>query len=132
VIVVDTSAVLAALAGRPRPEDLHVRLAQDGDLHAPHLIDVEVVHALRRLVRARHLTEDRAVDVRTDFGDLAIVRYPHHPLADRMWELRHNLSAYDATFVVLAEMLGVPLITCDRGLAGSSGHAALIELFATT
>jgi predicted nucleic acid-binding protein len=132
VIVVDTSAVLAALAGRPRPEDLRARLAQDGDLHAPHLIDVEVVHALRRLVRARHLTEDRAVDVRTDFGDLAIVRYPHHPLADRMWELRHNLSAYDAAFVVLSEMLGVPLITCQRRLAGSSGHAAQIELFATS
>jgi predicted nucleic acid-binding protein len=132
VIVVDTSAVLAALAGRPRPEDLRARLAEDGDLHAPHLLDVEVIHAFRRLVRAGHLTDDRAVDIRTDFADLAIVRYPHHPLADRMWELRHNLSAYDATFVALSEMLGVPLVTCDGRLAGASGHEAAIELFATS
>ncbi len=100
--------------------------------YAPHLIDVEVIHALRRLVTARHLTEDRAVDVRSDFADLPIVRYPHHPLADRMWELRHSLSAYDATFVAISEMLGVPLVTCDGRLAGASGHEAQIELFASS
>lgn len=132
MIVVDTSAVLAALAGRPSPVGLRERLAEDGDLHAPHLIDVEVIHALRRLVRTRHLTEDRAVDIRTDLGDLAIRRYPHQPLADRMWELRHNLSAYDATFVALSEVLGVPLVTCDGRLATSPGHQAEIELFASS
>lgn len=129
MIVVDTSAVLAALAGRPGPLELRARLAEDGDVHAPHLIDVEVVHALRRLVRIRHVSEDRAADIRTDFAELAIVRYPHQPLADRMWELRNNLSAYDAAFVALSEMLGVPLVTCDGRLAGSSGHQARIELY---
>jgi predicted nucleic acid-binding protein len=129
LIVVDTSAVLASLVGRPRNERLADRLAGDGDLHAPHLIDVEIIHALRRLVRARHISEDRAVDARADFADLSIVRYPHHPLADRMWELRHNVSAYDAAFVALAEALGTRLVTCDMRLATAPGHSARIELF---
>lgn len=129
MIVVDTSAVLAVLTGRPRDEDLVRRLADDADLHAPHLIDVEVVHALRRLVSSGDLTQDRAADVRSDFADLSIVRYPHSPLADRMWELRHALSAYDAAFVALAEALGIPLVTCDLRLARAAGHQARIEAF---
>jgi len=127
VIVVDTSAAIAALAARPPVVDLVARLQDDGDLHAPHLIDVEVIHALRQLIAAGELTEDRAADVRSDFADLAIVRYANHPLADRMWELRQNLSAYDAAFVALAEALGASLVTCDGRLA--SGHQARIELF---
>lgn len=129
MIVVDTSAVLAALAGRPRDDGLVRRLSDDGDLHAPHLIDVEIIHALRRLVAASELSEDRAADVRADVANLSLVRYPHHPLSDRMWELRHNFSAYDAAFVSLAEALGVPLVTCDSRLAAASGHQARIELF---
>jgi predicted nucleic acid-binding protein len=62
-------------------------------------------------------------------AELTIVRYPHHPLADRMWELRHNLTAYDAAFVVLSEALGVPLVTCDARLAAAIEHSAAIELF---
>jgi predicted nucleic acid-binding protein len=130
VIVVDTSAVLAALVGRPATTDLVRRLEADADLNAPHLLDVEVIHALRRLVFTGDLGEDRAVDVRADFADLSIVRYPHHPLADRMWELRHNVTAYDAAFLALAEALEVPLITCDARLSRAAGHRAEIELFA--
>jgi predicted nucleic acid-binding protein len=104
-------------------------LVEGGEIHAPHLIDVEFVHALRRLVRSGTLSEDRAADARTDFAEMAIVRYPHTPFIDRMWDLRHNLSAYDAVFVALSEGLGVPLITCDARLAGSAGHEADIELF---
>ncbi|MGZ5214255.1 MAG: type II toxin-antitoxin system VapC family toxin [Actinomycetota bacterium] len=129
MIVVDTSAVLAVLTGRPRNEDLINRLADDGDLHAPHLIDVEMIHALRRLVSTGDLSQERAIDVRSDFAELSIMRYPHHPLSDRMWELRHAVSAYDAAFVVLAEALGVPLITCDLRLTRASGHQAKIEGF---
>ena len=131
MIVVDTSAAIAALAARPPVEDLVARIQDDGDLHAPHLIDVEVIHALRRLVAAGELTEDRAADVQSDFADLAIVRYAHHPLADRMWELRQDLSAYDAAFVALAEALGASLVTCDGRLARTSGRQARIELFGT-
>lgn len=129
MIVVDTSAVIGVLAGRPQVPGLADRLRAAGELHAPHLIDVEFLHALRRLTRTGALSEDLADDLRQDFADLAIVRYPHGPLADRMWQLRHNVSAYDAAFLVLAEELGLPLVTCDGRLARSSGHSVRIELF---
>ena len=129
MLVVDTSAVLAALLARPPASDLVDRLSGDPELHAPHLIDVEFLHALRRLVAGGSLTEDRAADALQDFERLSIVRYPHHPLIARIWELRHNLTAYDAAFVGLAEALGVPLITCDARLAAAPGHGARIELF---
>lgn len=129
MLVVDTSAVLAALTGTDPAPGLLQRLERDGDLHAPHLIDVEVLHALRGLVRGGALSADRAVDVRTDYAELTLVRYPHSALADRAWELRHNLSAYDAMFVALAEALDSTLITCDARLAAAPGVAAHVELF---
>jgi len=129
VLVVDSSAVLEALAAHDPAPGLVERLAEDGDLHAPHLIDTEVLHALRRLLRKGQISAERAHDARTDFADLTLVRYPHEPLNDRVWELRENLTAYDATFVALAEALGVPLITCDARLAAAPNHHAHIELF---
>jgi len=129
LIVVDTSAVLTILLGRPGMPGLADRVRSDGDLHAPHLLDVEFQHALWRLVRTRAISHDRASDAVTDLADMAIARYPHVSLADRMWELRHNISAYDAAFVVLAEILGVPLITCDARLARAPSHHAAVEVF---
>ncbi len=130
MLVVDTSAVLEALAARTPAPGLVERLAQDGDLHGPHLIDTEVLHALRRMSIGRQISDERAADARSDFAELALVRYPHQPLSNRVWELRHNLTAYDATFVALAEALAVPLVTCDARVASASGHTAHIELFA--
>ena len=129
MIVVDTSAVLSLLLGRPAVPGLADRVLSGGDLHAPHLLDVEFQHALWRLARTGAIGDDRASDARTDFVDLAVARYPHVPLADRMWELRHNMTAYDAAFVVLAEILAVPLITCDARLARAPGHRAAVEVF---
>ena len=129
MLVVDTSAVIAALAGRPPNHAVVERLGGDGDLAAPHLLDVEVLHALRRLVLGHRLGEDRAADARDDLAALAITRYQHTLVADRVWELRHGLTAYDATFVALAELLGAPLVTCDARLARASGHRATVELF---
>ena len=129
MIVVDTSAIISVLAGQPRVARLVDRVINDGDLHAPHLIDVEFQHALRRLVVAAAISDDRAADARMDFADLTIVRYPHVSLADRIWELRHNVTAYDAAFLALAEALGAPLVTCDARLAGAPGHAASVEVF---
>lgn len=130
MLVVDTSAVLDALVARDPAPGLVERLADDGDLHAPHLIDVELLHALRRLNALGELSDERTADARMDLRELALVRYPHTALTDRIWELRHNLTAYDAAFVALAESLEAPLVTCDRHLRSASGHAARIELFA--
>lgn len=129
MLVVDSSAVLEALAARDPARGLVERLAEDGDLHAPHLIDTEVLHALRRMVRKGEISVERAADARTDFADLTLVRYPHEPLNDRVWELRENLTAYDATFVALAEALDVPFVTCDARLAAAPGPRSRIELF---
>jgi predicted nucleic acid-binding protein len=131
VLVVDTSAVLAALTGLDPTPELVDRLAHDGDLHAPHLIDTEVLHALRRMTIAGELSDDRAADARYDFAELALVRYPHEPLSDRVWALRHNVTAYDGTFIALAEALDVPLVTCDARLASAPGHRAHVDLFAS-
>lgn len=129
MIVVDTSAIIGVLAGQPQVPQLVDRLISDGDLHAPHLLDVEFQHALRRLVVARTISDERAADARTDFAALTIIRYPHVSLADRMWELRHNVTAYDAAFLALAEALDAPLVTCDGRLARAPGHAASVEVF---
>jgi predicted nucleic acid-binding protein len=129
MLVVDTSAILDAIAAYEPAPGLIARLSQDGDLHAPHLIDIEILHALRGMMRRDEITAERAADARADFAETALFRYPHEPLSDRIWGLRHNLSAYDAAFVTLAETLEVPLITCDARLASSSGHDAQIELF---
>jgi predicted nucleic acid-binding protein len=132
VLVVDTSAVLEALAARNPAPGLVERLAADGDLHGPHLIDTEVLHALRRMSIRREISDERAADARSDFAEMALIRYPHQPLNDRVWELRHNLTAYDATCVALAETLAAPLITCDARIASASGHGAYIELFSVS
>jgi predicted nucleic acid-binding protein len=129
VLVVDSSAVLEALAARDPAPELVERLAADGDLHAPHLIDTAILHALRRLLRRGQISAERAHDTRTDFAELTLVRYPHEPLNDRVWELRENLTAYDATFVALAEALDVPLVTCDARLAATPGSSARIEVY---
>jgi predicted nucleic acid-binding protein len=88
MLVVDTSAVVAALVGRPTDDRLVGRLGADGDLHAPHLLDVELLHVLRRMVTTGRLTEDRAADARADLADLVIVRY-----RTRRWPTASGRSA---------------------------------------
>ncbi len=129
MLVIDTSAVLEALASSAPAPELIERLTHDSDLHAPHLIDTEVLHALRRMTIAHTISDERAADARSDYAELTLLRYSHQPFSDRVWELRHNLTAYDATFVALAEALNAPLITCDMRLASAPGHHARIELF---
>lgn len=129
MIVADASAVVGALLARPALPALALRLTR-GPLHGPHLLDVEVLHALRRLVARGQLEPARADDALGDFGSWAVTRYPHWPLRPRMWELRHNLSAYDAAYVALAEALEAPLVTADARLAAAPGHHARVEVFA--
>jgi len=130
VIVLDASAVvdwlLQTSAGR-RIE--HRMYSARESLHAPHLLDLEVAQVLRRLVREGRVPANRADEAVRDLLDLRITRYPYFMLLPRVWQLRHNFSAYDAAYIGLAEKLGVPLITRDTRLAAAPGHAAVIELF---
>jgi predicted nucleic acid-binding protein len=98
-------------------------------LHAPHLLDLEVLQVLRRVAQQGVVSKTRADEAVHDLLDLRLTRYPHHVLLSRVWQLRHNLSAYDAAYVALAEKLDAPVITRDSRLASTSGHGAAIELF---
>lgn len=130
MIVVDASAVVDLFLELPVNQALLDRLQRADELHAPHLIDLEVLSVLRRLVAGSKLSLEAASIVRGQFDDLGIERYSHVALRDRIWALRENLTAYDASYVALSEWLGLPLVTSDVRLARSSGHAATIESFA--
>jgi predicted nucleic acid-binding protein len=96
-------------------------------LHAPHLIDLEVCQVLRRYLHNKDLTADRAAAVIEDFQSIRIFRYPHRIFLDRIWQLRSNMTAYDAAYVAVAETIGAPLLTTDKRLASTSNHSAQIE-----
>ncbi|MPZ54559.1 MAG: PIN domain-containing protein [Acidimicrobiia bacterium] len=128
MIVVDSSVLVDALTMASGAEKIHTRIEAE-DLHAPHLIDVEVVSSLRGMVLRNHLGAARATDALGDFDDLAITRWNMaDPLRRRAFQLRDRLSAYDATFVALAESLQCPFLTRDRRLARAGGHDAAVEV----
>ena len=130
MIVLDASAALELLLRAAAHEKLVHRLLETGELLvAPHLLDLEIVQVLRRFAAAGEVSEKRAGEALVDYADLRIVRYPHDPLLGRIWQLRHNCTAYDAAYLALAESLECPLITCDKPLAATPGHRARIELF---
>lgn len=128
MIVVDASAVVEALVGRDAPTEL-LALIGTQQLAAPHLLDVEIVSTLRGLSRGRRLEDDVAEAARSTFFSLAITRYETAPLAERIWELRHRCTAYDATYLALAEGLEVPLVTADAKLlvAGADAEIRLVD-----
>ena len=97
-------------------------------LHVPHLIDIEVAHALRRAWQQGLIDAARAEEGLNDLAVWPLVRYAHDLFLLRIWELRHSVTAYDAAYVALAETLAVTLLTCDARLASSSGHNAVIEI----
>jgi len=130
VIVLDASAAIDWLLQTTAGQRIERRIYSHSEsLHAPHLLDLEVGQILRRLVREGSVSINRADQAIEDLLDLRITRYPHFVLLPRIWQLRHNLSAYDAAYVVLAEQLGARLVTRDSRLASASGHSAPIELF---
>jgi predicted nucleic acid-binding protein len=97
-------------------------------LHAPHVLDVEVAQVIRRYAANGEISGERGRLALADLADLPLRRYPHDFLLPRMWDLRNNLTAYDAAYVALAEALDAPLLTRDRRLAVAAGHRARIEL----
>jgi predicted nucleic acid-binding protein len=129
VIVIDASAILELLLKRPFAGVIAERLFDpDETLHAPHLLDIEAAQVLRRYARMRPEEAGRCRLALDDFCNLQIQRYAHTILLPRVWQLRNNFTAYDATYVALAELLNAPLLTCDRRLASAPGHDAAIEL----
>jgi predicted nucleic acid-binding protein len=108
--------------------DVGRRLADVTTIHVPHLFSVEVAQALRRLTRAGVTSADRAAEALLDVAQLDAVRHEHEPFLARMWQLRENLTAYDAAYVPLAETLDAPLVTLDSRLASAPGHGADVEL----
>ena len=129
MIVIDASATVEMLLATEAGLRIAARaLESKVVLHAPHLLDVEVAHVLRRLVRTKIIDADRAEAAFANFVGLRVTRHAHLLLLPRVWELRHTVSAYDATYVSLAETLGVPLLTRDDRLAGAHGHRARLEV----
>ena len=129
MIVVDASVVVEVLLQTNDGIVIAERLLDRREtLHAPHLIDVEVAQVLRRYVLRGEVYEERARQALDVLAVFPLTRYPHEPLLIRMWELRENITAYDAAYVALAEGLRAPLVTRDRRLGGAPGVGATIEL----
>lgn len=128
MIVADASALTDFLLGRQQALDaLERELAgrEQEPLHAPDLVEPETLNALRRLAIHGSITDQRASEAAADLANTRLIRYPHAPLRARVWDLRHNLTAYDATYLALAEALDDPvLLTGDAGLA--AGAAKLL------
>ncbi len=129
MIVVDASAILEVLLRTPAAGVIEDRILADGEtLHAPHLLDLEVAQVLRRYVIVGTMSPDRGTDALDDLRDFRMTRYSHTIFLPRIWELRSNMTAYDAAYIALAESLGATLLTRDRRLSKSPGHDAAIEV----
>lgn len=129
MIVLDASALVELLLETAIGRKVALRIADPNvGLHVPHLADVEVAQALRRYAREGDLNHAEARSALDDLRDLDLQRHSHEPLLDRAWELRDNISTYDAVYVALAEALDAVLLTCDSKLARSRGIKAEVEL----
>ncbi len=126
MIVIDASAMAECLVGQTPDPDLLAGLA--GSLSAPHLLDIEILSVVRGLTLGGRLRLELADQARADYFAFTIDRFETEPLAERIWQLRHRCTAYDASYVALAEALSVPLFTCDRKL-DSPGHWADVRVF---
>ena len=124
--MVDCPLVIDALAAREEDDLLRQRLSAPRTLHAPHHLDVEVASTVRGLAAGRKITDHRGEQMLADYSRLRITRHAVWPYLPRMWVLRHNLGAYDAAYIALAEALGCELLTGDRKLKDAAGHQATV------
>ncbi len=133
ILVLDASVVIDLILHRqPYYTDIAKALQQSKVLAAPHLLNIEVAQVLRRFVLQGDLTAKRAEQALTDFLDLPIHRYPHEALLLRAFALLHNLTAYDAMYVVLAEVLEATLLTRDTAMHNVPGVTVDVQLIGTT
>jgi predicted nucleic acid-binding protein len=128
MIVLDASVVVELLTNGPMANSLRHDLAESSDAFIiPHLLDVEVASALRKMVAGRRIDSHRSEEFLAGLADLPAERYSHVPLLGRIWELRHNFTAYDAAYIALAETTNSVLYTTDEKL--TKGHRARVALF---
>ena len=128
-MVLDASGAIELLLNTTAGQRLAVRLADDTEaVHVPHLIDMEIAQVLRRYVLHGTLDEGVGALALDRWRNLDVERYPHEPFLGRVWQLRNNVTAYDAIYVALAETLSTVLVTGDRRLVGAPGVRAAIEL----
>ena len=128
MIVVDASVVVSAIADADEQGVIALRRIMREQALAPHLLDIEVAHALRSMNRRGDISEEAARRGLRNLAALRIMRLDHSLLLERCWALRHNLSAYDASYVALAEHTGATLLTGDARLARASGIECEVEL----
>lgn len=128
MIVLDASVVVELLTNGPLSAEIRRHLSgRDDTFLAPHLLDIEVLSALRRLLSRQRIDSHRTEQLLTGLAELPAARYAHTPLLARIWELRNNFTAYDAAYIALAEETGAILYTCDAKLA--KGHRARVAVF---
>ena len=131
-IVLDASALVELILDTPAGALIAERIADPAEgLHTPHLADLEVVQALRRYIREGELSPRAAAAALDDLRDLDLQRHAHEPLLERVWDLRDNLTAYDAVYVALAEILDAVLLTCDGPLSRAPGLSRRVVLIKT-
>jgi predicted nucleic acid-binding protein len=129
MIVLDASALVELLLNTAVGRTIATRIADPAlGLHVPHLADIEVAQALRRYTKEGELKAPEAAVALEDLRSLDLQRHAHEPLIERVWALRHNLSAYDAVYIALAEALDTVLLTCDGRLARAPGASRRVEL----
>ena len=129
MIVLDASAALELLLNTATGNQIAREIInQDTTLHAPHLIDLEIVQVLRRYVLMNEIPEERAVTAMNHWLQLDVTRYPHEPFMAAIWQYRNNLTAYDAAYVTLAKALSATLVTCDAALTDISRSDRTIKI----
>jgi predicted nucleic acid-binding protein len=129
VIVLDASALVELLLHTPAGAEIDKRIADPSiGLHVPHLADIEVTQVFRRYVREGEIAAADAAAALQDLQDLDLQRHSHDPMLQRVWQLRENLTAYDAIYFALAEVLSSSLLTCDARLARAPGLRCPVEV----
>ena len=128
MVVVDASVLVRALGNDDRPGEAARRRLRGESLLAPELVDVEVVSAFRQLLSRDELSPQRVAQALADLRRVPLRRVSHRELTLRCWELRDDLTPYDAAYVAVAELFGVPLLTADASLARAPGINCVVEV----